>query len=111
MIDYNLIFSVTIYTALILVFCGAMWFGIFGLIVATDKVVTKRRQHKDTLAEIRRLKADQAYAALHAMAGYLRAELKHGGHHAAEYTAYEHCQKNFWGILENNGIHLDEEYQ
>ena len=57
------------------------------------------------------MKADDAYKSLHDMVEYLRAELKYGGHGAAEFTAYEHCNKNLWSIMENNGIHLDEEYR
>jgi hypothetical protein len=76
-----------------------------------EKVVTQRRQHRDTLQEIRRLKADDAYKSLHDMAEYLRAELKHGDHNAAELTGYEHCNKNLWEIMRDNGIHLDEEYR
>lgn len=76
-----------------------------------EKVVTQRRQHRDMLAEIRRLKADQAYACLNDMNEYFRMELKHGQHGEAYNDALDKSWEHFHQVLSENGVHIDEEYR
>ena len=76
-----------------------------------EKVVTQRRQHRDTLQEIRRLKADQAYACLNAMNEYFRMELKHGQYTEAEREALDKAWKHLIELELMHGVHLEEEYR
>jgi hypothetical protein len=110
MMDYSIILSALGYMALTLGFIVIVYFVLIALNKA-EKAVTQRRQHRDTLQEIRRLKADQAYACLNDMNEYYRMELKHGQHGEAYNDALDKSWEHFHQVLSENGVHIDEEYR
>jgi hypothetical protein len=80
-------------------------------VIRGEKVLTQRRQHRDTLQEIRRLKADQAYACLFYMNQYFRMEIKHGQYTEAEREALDKAWKHLIELELTHGVHLEEEYR